>query len=269
MTSAPKSERITAALGPAMKLARSTTFNPEKILSLTIVCLLNYWAGGSSSPAVKLWCALFNEGGGAFLLVLGCGAQAEIRSLEQQALALARLQALVCGLERELHRDRGVGGDLPQDRLGARNQFGGRHDLVDEPDPIGFLRADHLAGENELQGAALSHQPRQALRAAAARKQTELDFRLAELRGLDCDPDSAGHGGLAAAAERKAIDRRDHRLAEVLDEIEHLLSEAARPFGVDRAGLRQLTDVGTGNERFVAGTRQDDAAHRRVVLRIL
>src|SRR6266404_4449163 len=37
MTSAPKSERITAAAGPAMKLAMSTTFNPEKMLSFVIV----------------------------------------------------------------------------------------------------------------------------------------------------------------------------------------------------------------------------------------
>src|SRR5690349_4744694 len=33
MTSAPKSDRMTAALGPAIKLARSTTLRPEKILS--------------------------------------------------------------------------------------------------------------------------------------------------------------------------------------------------------------------------------------------
>src|SRR5271167_2481243 len=37
ITSAPKSDRITAALGPAMKLARSTTFSPEKMLSLAIL----------------------------------------------------------------------------------------------------------------------------------------------------------------------------------------------------------------------------------------
>jgi hypothetical protein len=36
ITSAPKSDRITAALGPATKLAKSTTFNPEKMLSLAI-----------------------------------------------------------------------------------------------------------------------------------------------------------------------------------------------------------------------------------------
>src|SRR6266478_760623 len=36
ITSAPKSDRITAAPGPAMKLARSTTFTPEKIFSVVI-----------------------------------------------------------------------------------------------------------------------------------------------------------------------------------------------------------------------------------------
>jgi hypothetical protein len=36
ITSAPKSDRITAAPGPAMKLARSTTFSPEKMLSLVM-----------------------------------------------------------------------------------------------------------------------------------------------------------------------------------------------------------------------------------------
>src|SRR6267142_3966278 len=36
ITSAPKSDRITAALGPAMKLARSTTLSPEKMLSLMV-----------------------------------------------------------------------------------------------------------------------------------------------------------------------------------------------------------------------------------------
>src|ERR1700692_3219066 len=39
MTSAPKSDKITAALGPAMKLAKSTTFRPEKILSFGMVFL--------------------------------------------------------------------------------------------------------------------------------------------------------------------------------------------------------------------------------------
>jgi hypothetical protein len=36
MTSAPKSERITAAPGAATKLEKSTTFKPEKMFSFAI-----------------------------------------------------------------------------------------------------------------------------------------------------------------------------------------------------------------------------------------
>src|SRR4029077_19088464 len=37
ITSAPKSDRITAAPGPATKLERSTTLSPEKMLSVVVV----------------------------------------------------------------------------------------------------------------------------------------------------------------------------------------------------------------------------------------
>ena len=134
---------------------------------------------------------------------------------------------------------------------------------------MGLLRADHLSGQYELQGAALAHQPRQSLRSAAARKESECDLRLAELRVFHRDPDGAGHRRLAAASERKAVDSRDHRLAEILDQIEYALSEAAGPFGVDRGRMRELADVGAGDEGFVAGPRQDDATHGRIVLRML
>ena len=62
---------------------------------------------------------------------------------------------------------------------------------------------------------------------------------------------------------------RDHRLAEILDEIKHTLAEAARPFGVDRGRMRELADVGAGDERLVAGAGQDDAEHCGVVSRVL
>src|SRR6266542_3534810 len=79
MTSAPKSDRITAALGPAMKLARSTTLSPEKMLPLAIGYLPNRRELRISSP-LELGRALFEEGGRALLLVLGCGAEAEVGS---------------------------------------------------------------------------------------------------------------------------------------------------------------------------------------------
>src|SRR5438552_16888502 len=101
MTSAPKSDKITAALGPAMKLARSTTFSPEKMSSLAMFVSPASCAALSSSPA-ELGRALLEEGDRALLLVLGGGAQAEVGGFQQQALALARLHSLVRRLEREL-----------------------------------------------------------------------------------------------------------------------------------------------------------------------
>src|SRR5882757_8690935 len=117
MTSAPKSDKITAALGPAMKLAKSTTFSPEKMLSLAMSSLLNRVLALSSAP-MEPWGALFKESGRAFPLVLGCGAEAKVGGLERQALALARFQSPVRCFERELDGNRRVGRNLLQDRFG-------------------------------------------------------------------------------------------------------------------------------------------------------
>src|SRR5437870_9450759 len=114
ITSAPKSDRITAALGPAMKLAKSTTFNPEKMLSLAMsLSAQSFVCGTLASSPLESRRALFEEGVGAFLLVLGCGTEAEVRGLEQHAFALARFEPFVRRLERELDGDRSVGCDLP------------------------------------------------------------------------------------------------------------------------------------------------------------
>ena len=69
--------------------------------------------------------------------------------------------------------------------------------------------------------------------------------------------------------DKQLKEQLEGALARRHDEIEHVLSEAARPFRINRGSVRQLTNVGAGNERFVAGSRQDDATHRRVVLRVL
>src|SRR6267154_5256231 len=180
-----------------------------------------------SLAATELGWTLFEEGGRALLLVFRSSAEAEIGRLEQQALVLARLQSLVHGGECELHGHGGVRRDFPQDCLGSREQIRCRHDFVDESNAVSLLRVDHLCRQNELQGTTLSHQARQSLRAAAARDESEGDFRLAELRRVHRDPDRARQCRLAAAAERKAIHRRYHGLAEVLDEIENLLAETA------------------------------------------
>ena len=88
------------------------------------------------------------------------------------------------------------------------------------------------------------------------------------LAAVNRDPNRAGHRRLAAAAEREAIDRRDHGLAEVLDEIEDLLPETAGPLRIERSGMRELADVGARDERFVAGARQDTPRTAIVVFAI-
>src|SRR6266404_1310933 len=194
------------------------------------------WATSSMvmpSPPMELRRSLGQESGGAFFLILGAGAESEERRLQCQTLGLTGVQALVHRLERVRHGDGSVGEDFLQDGFSARDQLLCWYELVDQPDAIGFLGADGLSRENELQGPALADQPRQALGATAAREQPQGDFRLAEPGFLGGQPDGAGHGRLAAAAERKAVDRGDDRLAEVLDQVEHLLAEAARLLGLD------------------------------------
>src|SRR5712672_3458261 len=99
-TSAPKSDRITAALGPAMKLDRSTTFSPEKMLSAPIDVLC-----GRRRPVCfrKVWATLFEErrerlprigrpDAGGELLRLGSHGLLELRAYRSRDEALARLQ---------------------------------------------------------------------------------------------------------------------------------------------------------------------------------
>src|SRR5258708_7262383 len=131
MTSAPKSERMTAAAGPAMKLAKSTTFNPEKMFSVVMrVSLL---------ASLELRRTLFEKCRGAFLLVFRARAESEVGGLERQPLGLRRLHAAIHGLERVLHAEGRVGEDALEDRFGAGDQLGGGDDLVHEADAVGLL----------------------------------------------------------------------------------------------------------------------------------
>jgi hypothetical protein len=63
---------------------------------------------------------------------------------------------------------------------------------------------------------------RQPLRPAGAGQQAELDLGHAELRVGHRDPIMAAERDLEPAAERGAVDRRDHRLGAILDRVDHL-----------------------------------------------
>ena len=105
---------------------------------------------------------------------------------------------------------------------------------------------------------------RQALCAAVAGNEPEIDLRLTEFRCVRRDAKRARHRQLAAAAERETIDGGDCRFAEVLDEIEDALATKGL-FASSRGRLlRQLVDVGAGNERLVASSGDHDDADRLV-----
>src|SRR5258708_32332178 len=99
-----------------MKLARSTTLSPEKILSLAMG--VSKVVMSISLAAAELGCALFEEGGRALLFVFGCGAEAKIGRFEQQALVLARFQSIFHSGVRELHSYGGVGRGFTYANLG-------------------------------------------------------------------------------------------------------------------------------------------------------
>src|SRR5438552_3734881 len=247
MTSAPKSDKITAALGPAMKLASSTTFNPEKILSL--ICFPSIHVSGCAclfllSPP-KLRRSLFKEGRSPFLLVLGSGAQPEERSFQCQALVQAGFQSFGHGFERIPDGDRSVGKDLFQNRFGAADQIGGGNDFVDQTDAPGLLGTDDFAGKDELQGPAFANQTRQPLCSAGARQDSKFHFGLYEFRRLRGDPNGASHSRFTTAAEREPVDGRDHRITQDFNQAEHVLSIAAGVLALDRPQVSEFVHVRT------------------------
>src|SRR3954447_24965628 len=218
ITSAPKSDRITAALGPAMKLAKSTTFSPEKILSF-MVCLVRLSKGRARSGpfwslAFEVRLAFFAERGHALFPVLGSETPGEERRLDVQPFREAHVETPVRGFDRQFDRRRGVRIDLVQDGFRPWNGVVLGNDFVDQADPVGLLCVDHVGAENQLQRATLADQPGQALRPTVAWDDADPHFRLAELRRFDGQPDRAGHREFAAPAESEAVDGGDDRLAD-------------------------------------------------------
>ena len=103
---------------------------------------------------------------------------------------------------------------------------------------------------------------RQALRPARAGQQAELDLGNAQLRVGHGDPIMAAERDLEPAAERGAVDRRDHRLGAILDRVDH----ARQPRHHRR--LAEFGDVGAGEEGLPFAA-DDDRLDRVVAFRLL
>ena len=148
------------------------------------------------------------------------------------------------------------------------------HDLVHEARLQRLGRRQVGALRHELQRGLDADQSRQALRAAAARQQADLDLRQTEhgLRVVGRDAIMAREADLESAAERGAVDGRRERLAAGLELAQQLLQVAAVPvnlFGALAAveGVDELHQVRARDERVLAGCQH--RAFDRVVRRHL
>jgi hypothetical protein len=83
----------------------------------------------------------------------------------------------------------------------------------------------------QLQRGGTPAQAQQALGAAEARDQAQVDFRLADLGAVRGDAQVAAHRQFQPAAQGEAVDHRDHRLGHALDPPHHPLCRAARNRG--------------------------------------
>ena len=108
------------------------------------------------------------------------------------------------------------------------------------------------ATEHQVERSLDADQARRALRAAAAGQQAQLNLGQTELGAGHGQPVVGRERDLQSAAERRAVDGGDHRLAAGLDAVADL---------GQRRRLRRLAElahVGAGRESALAADQQDD-----------
>ena len=117
-------------------------------------------------------------------------------------------------------------------------------DFIDQPERLRLLGRNRVAAGHHLHRIRHRYDARQALRAAGAGQDAELDLGQAEQRLGRGDPVVAGERELEAAAEREAADRGDERLRHLV-----LAVVDVGQVGLDARAV-ELLDVGAAGERL-------------------
>src|SRR5665213_1352993 len=154
----------------------------------------------------------------------------------------ARGLDLVVGVSDPLQRPT-LGDDLSGEGDGAVSQLSLLDDLIDQAHGQALFGRDMLAGRHHLQSLFGADDTRQPLGASGAGEQAEGHFRQAAARRRDRDPVVAGQCDFQAAAQRRPMDRGDHRLGGALDGV--LDRVEAGPL----LRATEFGDVGPGDER--------------------
>ena len=204
--------------------------------------------------------AFFEEGGGAFGFVGGGAERAEEFGFAAESGFKGQVESFIDGAEGGGDGEGRIGGDLVGEGFGAGHEFGGGVNFVDEADAEGFLCRDDFAGEQQLERGAAAGEAGEALGAAVAGHQAELDFGLAEAGGVRGEAEGAGHGEFAAAAEGEAVDAGEDGLATSLNEAEDGLAAQGELLAGDGAGGGDFADVGARGEGLAARASEEDDA---------
>lgn len=204
--------------------------------------------------------AFGEEGGDAFLHILGSGGKPEGRCFELETVGEAAIEPHVNGLNRKSQRERGIGEHFEEELPGEREEFRGGDDIVDETDFVGPLGGDGFAGEEQFERDALADEAGEALGSAVAGDDAEFDLGLAEFGVFGGDADGAGHGHFESAAEGEAVEGGEDGLAEGFELAEERLAFFRLALGGDGGEGGEFADVGAGDEGAVARTGEEEGA---------
>ena len=142
----------------------------------------NFEVAGKALLSLKLRRAFLEESRCTFSLVVGRGTDCEKRGFDEQAFGHARLQSFIDRFKRVLHAKGSVRDDLLQHSFGTLDDLRVRHQFIYQTNAVGFCCIDDVARKDQLERSASPDQTRHALRAAIARHDSQLYFRLTEFR---------------------------------------------------------------------------------------
>ncbi|MPM12586.1 hypothetical protein SDC9_58939 [bioreactor metagenome] len=138
-------------------------------------------------------------------------------------------------------------------------------DGVDQAHFLGFLRLNHLAGEDQFLGSCRADAARQTLGAGKARSNAQAHLGLAEFCLFRGQNDVAGHGQLAAAAQSKTVYRGNGGNLQQLDSAKQGGTPAAPGPASGQIQGALLGNVGSGH-KGAALSRNNERPQRFVVL---
>ena len=167
--------------------------------------------------------------------------------------------------------DRRLRGDLPRQFEDPIHQCGlVRVGTIDQADAPCLFAVDHAPGVGQLAHHAIADDPRQALQGADVGGHADVDLLDRELRVGGRVAHVAGRDQVDGAAQAVALDRREHRLAAVVDRVERglqLENLATQGVGVAADVLAQLAaDLGQQHQvdprgKMLARPGQHDHPH--------